>query len=139
MTHENRLDGDPGRAVPVRRPYFGKRLRELRETFVQRLGSGETGPMFLGKPSANMLIACMRTKGYDISSAAYNEVENGYNVPRDAVRFLEAVTDCLRLTEAEAKDLEERLAYDVLWARLRGRADHHIRPKPEWGPPAGED
>jgi hypothetical protein len=121
-----------------RRLYFGRGLRELRESFVRRLSSGgEDVPYVRATVSASALIDCMKKEqGFSISSAAYNEIENGLNVPRDATGFLDAVATCLRLTEDEKRDLSKRLAYDLVWARLGdGRTDEIIPPSPHWRRP----
>jgi hypothetical protein len=122
----------------IRRPYFGRRLRELRESFVRRLSSGGAEvPYVRATVSASALIDCMkREQGFSISSAAYNEIENGLNMPRDTTGFLDAVAACLRLNEDEKRDLSKRLAYDLVWARLRDRTDEVIPPSPHWLRPA---
>lgn len=123
-----------GKSEPVRRPYFGKRLRELRENYAQRINPGGTGlPVLRATPSATALIECMRRQcNFSISGAAYSEVENGLNVPRDARGFLDAVATCLRLTDEEKHDLARRLAYDLVWARLRDLAKDVFPPDPNW-------
>lgn len=83
--------------------------------------------------SASALLECMKKEqGFSISSAAYNEIETGLNVPRDATGFLDAVAVCLRLTEDEKRDLSKRLAYDLVWARLGKRTKDIIPPSPDW-------
>lgn len=134
MGDERDERGTSGKNEPVRRPYFGKRLRELRETYAQRITPEGAGlPVLRATPSASALIECMRRQcGYSISSAAYSEVENGLNVPRDARSFLDAVAVCLRLTAEEKHDLARRLAYDLVWARLRDLAPEVFPPDPNW-------
>lgn len=123
-----------GRHEIVRRPYFGRRLRELRETYAERINpAGARVSVLRATPSAQSLIDCMRdAAGFSISSAAYNEIENGLNVPRDAVGFLDAVAVCLRLSDEDKLDLTKRLAYDILWARLRERAKEIFPIDPTW-------
>jgi len=117
----------------VRRPYFGRRLRELRSTYLSRLsGSATEGPLLRATPSANALVQCLQAAGVKISSAAYNEIEMGFNVPRHAVAFLDAVARCLSLTDREKSDLQRRLAYDILWARLRERTNDVFPPGEDW-------
>jgi|SRR5215472_556080 len=116
------------------RRYFGPRLRELRETYAQRIDSeGPARPLLRATPSASALIQCMQEQsGFSISGAAFNEIENGLNVPRDAVRFINAVAICLRLTEQEKADLSKRLAYDLVSSRLRELTPLAMLPDPEW-------
>lgn len=122
-----------GKDGVARRPYLGRRLRELRESYAERINPSRSGVVLKVVPSASTLIACMQREAeYTMSSAAYNEVENGFNVPRDAVGFLDAVALCLRLTEAEKLDLTRRLAYDLVWARLGERTNDVIAPDPSW-------
>jgi hypothetical protein len=74
----------------------------------------------------------MSELGYSMSVAAYNEIENGLNIPRDAPRFLDVVAQCLLLSDDEKRDLERRMAYDILHARLGARADAIVPPDPSW-------
>lgn len=121
------------RADPVRRPYFGRRLRELRSTYLSRIsGSDPEGPLLRTTPSASALVHCLQSQGVKISTAAYNEIETGLNVPRNAVDFFDAVAKCLSLTPEEKLDLQRRLAYDILWARLRERTDDVFEPDKTW-------
>src|SRR5262249_55695206 len=134
---DKREDGDLSlRADTARRPYFGRRLRELRSTYLSRImGSGTQGPPLRTTPSASTLVHCLAGQGVKISTAAYNEIETGLNVPRNAIGFLDAVARCLNLTPEEKRDLERRLAYDLLWARLRERTDDVFPPSEGWPAP----
>ena len=134
-----RHEGHDRSETPERRPYFGRRLRELRETYAQRLHRGiAEAPSLRATVSASALIECMeREATYSISSAAFNEIENGLNVPRDAQRFLDAVARCLRLNAQEKQDLTRRLAYDLVWARLKDRTPEVFPPDPSWPKPEG--
>jgi len=120
------------RADPVRRPYFGRRLRELRTSYLSRISGGAQGPILKTTPSAHALVQCLQAQGVKISSAAYNEIETGLNVPRHAVDFLDAVARCLSLSNEEKSDLQRRLAYDILWARLRERTNDVLMPGENW-------
>jgi len=126
-----------GRQEPARRPYFGRRLRELRETYSQRaFQGGADAPILRATPSSLEVVQCMdRTSGYKISVPTYNEIENGLNVPREAARFLDAVSACLRLTPEERQDLADRMAYDILWAKLRERTESVFPHKSHWPAP----
>jgi hypothetical protein len=136
---ETREDSqNPGRTEPARRPYFGRRLKELRETFLSRITVGGRENPLVRAPSTNRLVECLRSHGVSISTAAYNEIEQGFNVPRNAVPFLDGVAACLQLTEEDKRDLELRLAYDILWARLGELADRLIPQHTQWPtPPPG--
>jgi hypothetical protein len=118
----------------TRRRYFGPRLRELRETYAQRIDAGRSaGPLLRATPSAQALLQCMeRECDFSISGAAYNEIENGANVPRDAVGFLNAVAVCLRLGGHDKADLARRLAYDLVANRLRDLTSLAMEPEPDW-------
>lgn len=119
--------GDDGRPM-----YFGKQLRALRETYADRINrTGEALPV-RAMPSANSVIACMKKHGYQIGNATFNEIETGLNVPRDAVGFLDTIAICLRLSSEEKRDLGRRLAYDLLWLRLRARTNEVFPPDPDW-------
>jgi hypothetical protein len=122
------------RGERARRRYFGARLRALRETYADRI-SGGGGPTLVlrATPSASALIDCMRREAdFHISAAAYNEIENGLNVPRDAVRFINAAAICLRLSEDDKRDLARRLAYDLVAGRLQEMADEVFPPDETW-------
>lgn len=118
------------------RPYFGARLRELRETYQQRLQrlhpEQDTGVLMRRPPSTSDLLYRMREEGYTMSIAAYNEIENGLNVPRDAPRFVDVVAKCLLLSQEEKQDLERRLAYAILYGRLGKRTDDVFPPDKDW-------
>ncbi len=134
MENEGRSHDIATRNEPVRRPYFGRRLRELRETYPERISRAESAlPVLRATPSASAVIECMRQEaGYVISNAAYSEVENGLNVPRDPPRFVDAVALCLRLTGDEKTDLERRLAFDIVYGKLRERTRDVCPPDPSW-------
>ncbi len=113
--------------------YFGRQLRALRETYVERTGRGSsTAPMLRTRVSALALIQCLQQSGYSISSGAYSEIENGLSIPRDAPQFVEAVCACLRITGGDKQDLIRRLAYDVLSARIGEYAEQFFPADPEW-------
>ena len=126
---------NPGRSDLVRRPYFGRRLKELRENYPSRITAGRAGMSLVPVPSTSRLVGCLRTHDVSISTAAYNEIEQGFNVPRHAVAFLNGVATCLELTKDEKDDLTQRLAYDILWARLRDLTDTILPPNQNWTPP----
>lgn len=121
-----------GRVAPKR--YFGKRLRELRASYYQRLSASTPDQLGLqARPTASSLITCMRQANYEMSTATYSEIENGVNVPRDADSFLTAVARCLRLSQADEDDLAQRLAYDILSIRLGDYTSKVFPPNPDWG------
>lgn len=99
--------------------YFGPKLRELREQYHSRLAEASNAAL-LGKAglTASAVVGCLRRGGYALSLPSYTEIESGANLPRDAVRFLAVTEQCLSLRSEEKRDLERRLAYDVLHARL---------------------
>jgi hypothetical protein len=116
-----------------RTDYFGRQLRRLRETYVERTGRGSSSaPMLRTRVSALALIQCLQQAGYSISSGAFSEIENGLSIPRDAPEFLAAVSTCLQLTDDEQTDLRERLIYDVAYARLGDLIAPFLQPKPAW-------
>jgi hypothetical protein len=134
MRQQDADETQPLREEPERRRFFGARLRELRETYAERISSGGSAmPLLRARPTASALIDCMReNRGFSISAAAYNEIENGLNVPRDAVGFLDAVAVCLRLDDADKADLARRLAFDLLSSRLRHLTPQVFPPDPSW-------
>ncbi len=113
--------------------YFGRRLRALRETYVERTGRGSSGgPILRTRVSALALIQCLEQAGYSISSGAFSEIENGLSIPRDSSHFLEAICACLQVGRDDQEDLIKRLAYDVLYARLGELAEQVFPARTEW-------
>jgi hypothetical protein len=113
--------------------YFGRQLRALRETYVERTGRGSaSGPMLRTRVSALALIQCLEQAGYPISSGAFSEIENGLSIPRDAPQFVESVCACLQVTKDDKQDLIDRLAYDVLYARLGELVEQVFPAKQTW-------
>ena len=130
QTSENHM---PREELPInRKPYFGSRIRQLRYSFGERTRSAPGAPALKMRPSVETLITCMRDAGYQMSAAAYHEVEQGYNIPRDAGAFLDAVSQCLRLTWEEKEDLKRRLAYAILYSRLGDRASEFVEVEASW-------
>lgn len=118
-----------------RRRYFGRRLRQLRENYSERIYAhtpASERPRMRPRITALALVECMQNSGTQISQAAFSDIENGINVPRDGGAFLEAITACLQLTDEEVRDLEMRLAHDILYPRLGPRTDELIKPRPGW-------
>ena len=123
----------PREEIPMnRKPFFGSRIRQLRYSFGERTRSAPNAPALKMRPSVETLTNCMRDAGYQMSPAAYHEVEQGYNIPRDAGAFLDAVSQCLRLTEEEKEDLKRRLAYAILYSRLGDRANEFVQVESTW-------
>jgi hypothetical protein len=113
-------------------------LKELRENYPSRITVGRAGTSLVPVPSTSRLVGCLRSHDVSISTAAYNEIEQGFNVPRNAVAFLDGVAACLELTDDEKEDLKYRLAYDILWARLRELTNTIIKPRADWTPPSAD-
>src|SRR5262249_13786604 len=135
MTQDEKMENreDATKYESSRRPYFGRRLRELRTNYLERISSAEfKNSNLITTPSANALVACLHRQGLILSAAAYNEIEGGQNVPRNAVQFLDAVAHCLSLNDDEKSDLARRLAYDILWARLRELTETVFPADPSW-------
>src|SRR5258706_1162131 len=85
-----------------RRRYFGRLLRRLRETYSERVSEripASARPLVRTRITASALVECMQKEGCQISQAAFSDIENGINVPRDADVFLSAITACLQLTD----------------------------------------
>jgi hypothetical protein len=82
---------------------FGDVLRQTRES---------------REVTVESLVACLRAHRYDITPAAYNEIERSSSIPPDAGGFLKAVSRCLRLSHAEERELVWHCAYDMLSAEL---------------------
>jgi hypothetical protein len=96
---------------------FGSLLRRYRESYSDRLP--RTHPeMPRVKLTALALIESMEKAGYSLSSGSYTQIENGSNFPHDPERFLEIVTRCLLLDDAQYHRLARRLAYDVIQSRV---------------------
>jgi len=98
-------------------PTFGGLLRRYRESYSDRLR--KTHPeMPRVKLTALALIESMEKAGYSLSSGSYTQIENGSNFPHDPERFLEIVTRCLLLDDAEYHRLARQLAHDVVRSRV---------------------
>jgi hypothetical protein len=96
---------------------FGGLLRRYRESYSERLR--KTHPeMPRVKLTALALIESMEKAGYSLSSGSYTQIENGSNFPHDPERFLETVTRCLLLDDAEYHHLARQLAHDVVRSRV---------------------
>jgi hypothetical protein len=96
---------------------FGSLLRRYRESYSDRLP--RTRPeMPRVKLTALALIESMEKAGYALSSGSYTQIENGSNFPHDPERFLEVVTRCLLLDDAQYHRLARQLAYDVVQSRV---------------------
>lgn len=110
--------------------YFGPKVRELREGYHARLAENQNATL-LGKRAgltASAVVDCLKHEGYALSLPSYGEIEAGGNLPRDAARFLMIIERCLHLKPEERRDLEHRLAYDILHARLGDRASLVLAP-----------
>ncbi len=122
-----------------RKPYFGSRLRQLRYSFGERTRLAPDLPALKMRPSVETLVTCMKDAGYQLSPAAYHEVEQGYNIPRDAGTFLDAVSKCLRLSPDEREDLKRRLHYAILYSKLGDRANEFVPVDPAWAEDNGHE
>lgn len=62
----------------------------------------------------------MKRADYQISQAAYSDIEQGQYLPKDPDRFMEAVTRSLALEvgSAEYLNLMDHLLFDVIEQRL---------------------
>lgn len=110
--------------------YFGPKVRELREGYHARLAENQNATL-LGKRAgltASAVVDCLKHEGYVLSLPSYGEIEAGGNLPRDAARFLTIIERCLHLKPEERRDLEHRLAFDILRARLGDRASLVLSP-----------
>lgn len=130
MSHNTdpRSPSDRGHLGGMR--YFGPKVRELREGYLSRLAEGSNAALLGGKAglTASAVVDCLRNAGYELSLPSYSEIESGANMPRDAARFLTIIEQCLSLKSEEKRDLEHRLAYDILYARLGERTDPVLQP-----------
>lgn len=125
--------GKDGKPVLYPTRYFGKGLRLLRHSYGERMAAQDPfAPAIRARISTAALVECMRRANYTIKVAAFNEIEHGMSAPRDAQVFLAAVRSCLRLRQEDVEDLERRLAYDILYARLGERARVVLPPSPKW-------
>src|SRR5262249_35736070 len=98
---------------------FGTMLYWLRVTYPQRVALAQPGmPIPKKKLTQIELIECLERAGYSLSAATYSELESGSTFPRDAETFLQALSQCLTLTEKELSQLKRQLAYDIIRARL---------------------
>ena len=97
--------------------FFGIGLRQLRETRAV---------------TAEALVSALSLHGHAVTFEDYVSVESGAVLPVHAARFLHAYAASLDLTPSEKHDLEERLAHDILRARLGERAKKKLVPRPHW-------
>ena len=77
---------------------FGDLVRYLRTSYGDRIGQN-----LPGRPRVTLtalsLIKCLAEHGYPITSGAYSEIESGNTLPRDPVRFWDAICQCLAIDE----------------------------------------
>jgi hypothetical protein len=55
---------------------------------------------------------------YEISLPTLSAIENGDIFPRESERFIKAVAKALDLSTGETRDLAQRLAFDLVYARF---------------------
>lgn len=101
----------------ARRGVFGKGLCELR----QRHGLG-----------VQQMAVILSRGGYEIMPVLYSSLEEGTALPERAAQFIDVLGRVLSLSIADTRDLSERLAYDILFARLGQHADTVLAPKATW-------
>ena len=71
--------GGQSTAGASRRPYFGRRIKELRESYVTRIeAAGQMTSLLVRAPSTQAMVRCLRGHNVSISAAAYNEIEQGF-------------------------------------------------------------
>lgn len=82
------------------------------------------------KLTALALTECLTNAGYHLTSGAYSEIESGASIPRDPIRFIDTVAQCLLLDDPKDKEaLARQLAYDLVRSKLGERiAQLTIRP-----------
>lgn len=99
---------------------FGEALRYYREHIADRLRLRSGGPSPNVQLSAKDVVAEMKRADYQISQAAYSDIEQGQYLPKDPDRFMEAVTRSLALEvgSAEYLNLMDHLLFDVIEQRL---------------------
>lgn len=98
---------------------FGALVYYLRVTHLERVGRKHPDqPIRRVHLTQAALIACLEDAGYQISSGAYSEIEQGISIPRDPKRFIEALSIALDLNDDERRQLAQQVAYDVAKAKL---------------------
>lgn len=102
---------------------FGEYLRQLRESYPERIGYNRPMKMRL---TALALIACLGSHDYPITSGYYSELERSTALPKESGRFLEAVAKCLELTSTEVRGLALQLSYETELPRLGPRFAREI-------------
>jgi hypothetical protein len=102
---------------PAGQSFFGIGLRQMREARAA---------------TVHTLVSGLSHAGYTVTSDDYLSLESGAFFPEQAARFIGAFEASLGLSSAERQDLEERLAYDILHARLGERAKSTMLPHPDW-------
>ncbi len=95
---------------------FGPFLRQLRLRYGVRVRSEELDGIAraYGAYSVQIICAVLTQRRYRIDCDTYTGIENGEIFPRDAERFLDAITTCLGLCESEVHALWQKLAYEAL-------------------------
>ena len=102
---------------------FGDLVRYLRTSYGDR-----TGQNLPGRPRVTLtalsLIKCLAGHNYPITSGAYSEIESGNTLPRDPVRFWNAICQCLAIDENSAYWwlLRQHYGHDLL-ERLMGQEE----------------
>ena len=102
---------------------FGELLRYLRETYGERTGRSRPGGPRVTL-TALSLIDCLKHHGYPITSGAYSLLESGKSLPKDPIRFFEAIWTCLAV-EQDSKYrhlVKQQYGFDLM-ARYMGREE----------------
>jgi hypothetical protein len=120
--------------------YFGTGVLYVRTTYHDRrrrlYGTQASGLVQQKKITIREVVDCLAgeeqgERKYEISLAAFSAIENGEIFPREPTRFIRALGQCLDLSLRGQAELEQRLAFDLVYARFGEKAYELF--KPEFG------
>jgi hypothetical protein len=108
--------------------HFGMLLHKLRlqRAMATRNEGLDVLALVYGERSIVLLRAGLALHGSPLEMGAYRELEAGLRLPDDPVRFLDALSDCLGLSEMDVATLLWQFAYDLLCAELGEAFAHKI-------------
>jgi hypothetical protein len=100
--------------------HFAKMLRLLRQRHGVPVRNEALDALALSHGDRSMALICAGLAAHDfrLEVLMYRKIEAGLDLPEDLVRFLDALAECLALSDTETEELARRLAYVILCIEL---------------------
>jgi hypothetical protein len=110
--------------------HFGTLLRLLRQQHGVPLRNEALDVLALAQGNGSMALLCaaLAAHGYPQEVNRYRDIEAGLCLPEDPVRFLDALAECLMLSDTEAAGLLWQFAYEILRVELGDDLAHELLP-----------